>query len=552
MTKGKQPYRGNKKIKPVGEKVEFTAQQLEDYIKCSTDIMFFARNYMKIVSLDGGEILFDPYLYQEKLIKKCEENRFVICKLPRQAGKTTAITCIMLWHVLFHENWNGAILANKAATARKILKRIKFAYECLPRWLQQGVDQWNEGSINLENGSTLYAAATSASSIRGDSTNLVYLDEFALVDNNIQEDFYTSTYPTITSGKTTKLIITSTPQGLDLFYKLWIDSEQGRNQFERVDIHWNETPGRDEEWRINTIRNTSERSFQQEYETEFLGSSLTLIAGTVLRKMVPLPEIQVSKKENEDAHLKIYEWPKEKHIYVMLVDSATGIDQDYSAFIIIDVTETPYRIVAIYKCNTISILAFPTVVTRVARRYNNAYALIETNNNLGTQVCEIMHNDFEYDNIIWTKSMGRKGKTVSMGFGEGTKPEMGIFTSIQTKAVGCSNIKTIIEGEQLPIIDYWCISELSRFSQKGKSYEAEDGNDDLAMCLVLFGWLVAQDYIKELNNIDFRTNMLAGQADMIDNDLVPFGMIVDGSDIDPDEPTDKDGNIIEFDKWLLG
>jgi len=537
-------YLNTKNLKKEGVKIEFTPEMLQEYIKCSQDMLYFATHYMKIISLDDGEILFNPYEYQKGLIEKCQKNRFVICKLPRQSGKTTTITAIMLWHILFHENWNGAILANKLKTAQKILTRIKFAYSYLPMWLQQGIVEWNKGSISLENGSSLYASATTSSGIRGDSTNMVYLDEFSIVDNNIQEEFYEATYPTISSGSTTKLIITSTPKGMDLFYRLWVESERGLNPFVRHDIHWSETPGRDEKWKTETIKNTSQRSFDQEYGTEFLGSASTLISGPTLRNMVPINNINPAGEE--DGNFKLYEWPQPKRIYIMTVDSATGVDEDFSAFIIFDVTESPYKIVAVYKCNTIDITLFPTVIFRWAVRYNNAYILAETNANLGTQVNQILLEEYEYENVVWTKNKGRNGKQVSLGFGEGTKAEMGINTTKVTKAIGCSNLKTIVERQQLPIQDYWCINELSRFSQKGKSYAADDGNDDLAMCLVIFAWLVYQDFIKDLNNTDFRKKLLDEREDLIASDMVPFGLISDNQDHPEEEAeVDPEGNL-----WL--
>lgn len=490
-----------------------------------------------------------------------EENMYDISLLDKNhrfytnnilSHNTTAITCIMLWHILFNENWNGAILANKLKTATKILTRIKFAYSYLPMWLQQGIVEWNMGNIKLENGSVLYASSTTPSGIRGDSTNLVYLDEFAIVDDHIQEEFYSATYPTISSGESTKMIITSTPQGLDLFYKLWVESEQGRNPFKRVDIHWTEIAGgKDDEWKKNQIKIMGDRMFEQEFGTEFLGSSATLISGKALRKMVPIPNINPMTAD-EDGHFMLYEWPKDKRLYIITVDTATGINKDYSAFIVFDATETPYKIVAVYKNNTIPVVAFPTVINRWAMRYNNAYILTEINANLGTQVNQILHEDFEYENIIWTKNHGRNGRTVSSGFGDsGSKAEMGINTTKVTKSIGCSNLKTLVERDQLPVQDYWLINELARFSQKGSSYAAEDGNDDLAMCLVIFAWLVAQNFIKDLNNVDFRQKLLEDKAHLIEEDLVPFGLIVDGQEHQDEGNIDQDGNIINIDRWLL-
>ena len=214
-------YLGNANLKAAGIELEFTKEQVSEYVKCAKNPDYFIREYVKVVSLDKGLVPFDLYSYQEDLVNTIHGNRFIIAKLPRQSGKSTTIVSYILHYVLFNQNMNVAILANKQATAREILSRLKMAYEYLPLWLQQGIIEWNKGSIELENGSKIIASSTSASAIRGGSFNLIFLDEFAHVPNNIAEEFFSSVYPTITSGQTTKVLMVSTPNGLNLFYYFW-------------------------------------------------------------------------------------------------------------------------------------------------------------------------------------------------------------------------------------------------------------------------------------------------------------------------------------------
>src|ERR1019366_4697780 len=384
--------------------------------------------------------------------------------------------------------------------------------------------------IALENGSKIIASATTGSSIRGQTHNIIYLDEFAFVPNNMQEDFFTSTYPTITSGKTTKMIMTSTPNGLNMFYKLWIDSEQGRNNFVRTEIHWSGTPGRDEEWKKEQIKNIGALKFQQEYETEFLGSSLTLIAGIKLRQLAFINPLLPF-----DAHLSMFKKPIKGHTYVMTVDTATGVEQDASAFVIFDITDMPYEIVCVYRCDSIPVIIFPQIIANLGKSYNNAYALVELNANLGTQVVQLLHDDFEYDNIVLTTNHGRSGKRVCSGFGD-VKQEFGICTTKSTKRDGCSTLKIMVENDQLIVNDIHVIFELGRFVQdKKKSYSADSGaHDDLSMCLVLFAWLATQPFIREINNIDFRRKLQKEKDAYVDQDLSPIGIFT--SYEDRDEP----------------
>jgi len=259
-------YLGNDNLKKIGVELQYTEEQVKEILKCSDDPVYFIKTYMKIVNVDHGLVPFNMWAFQEDMVRTFHSNRFSICKMPRQVGKTTTSAGYMLWCVLFQENFNIAILANKGSLAREILGRIQYAYEYLPIWLQQGIKVWNKGNIELENGSKINAYATSAAGVRGGSYNLIFLDEFAFVPKNMADDFFTSTYPVISSGKTSKVIIVSTPYGLNHFYKMWVDASEGRSTYKPLEIHWSMVPGRDEAWKEETIRNTSEEQFRQEFE----------------------------------------------------------------------------------------------------------------------------------------------------------------------------------------------------------------------------------------------------------------------------------------------
>jgi hypothetical protein len=513
-------YLGNDNLKRIGVELQYTEDQVKEIIKCSEDPVYFIKNYVKIVNVDKGLVPFEMWAFQEDMVHTFHENRFSICKMPRQVGKTTTAASYMLWAVLFQENYNIAILANKGSLAREILGRIQYAYEYLPIWLQQGIKVWNKGNIELENGSKINAYATSAAGVRGGSYNLIFLDEFAFVPKNMADDFFTSTYPVISSGKTTKVIIVSTPFGLNHFYKMWVDASEGRSTYKPLEIHWSMVPGRDEAWKEETIRNTSEEQFRQEFETEFIGSSATLVSGTKLRSLAFKTPI-----ESEEG-FDIYEKPQRGRMYICTVDCAEGVGLDYQTINVIDVTEVPYRQVAKYRNNKLPLLFFPTIIYSVAKKYNEAFVLIETNN-VGQQVVDILHYDLEYENVYKIDHHHIKGQTISGGFKRASN--FGIKTTKTVKKIGCANLKTLIESDKLLIYDFDTIAELNTFVRVRDSYMAEEGNnDDLAMGLVLFAWLTAQSYFKDSTNIDIRKVLLEEENMLGDENITPVGFIDDG------------------------
>ena len=518
-------YLGNPNLKKANTAFEFTATQIEEFIKCKDDPVYFAKNYIQIVSLDSGLVPFEPYDFQEKLITRFHENRFNICMMPRQTGKSTTSVAYLLHYVVFNDSVNVGILANKAATARELLGRLQLAYENLPKWMQQGVLAWNRGSLELENGSKILAASTSASAVRGMSFNILFLDEFAFVPNHIADSFFASVYPTITSGKSTKVIMVSTPHGMNHFYRMWHDAERKQNEYVPTSVHWSEVPGRDEKWREQTIANTSEQQFKVEFECEFLGSVDTLINPAKLRALVYDKPLQSSNG------LDVYVEPQKDHEYMCTVDVARGMDNDYSAFVVVDITSYPHQVVAKYRNNSIKPMLFPSIIHDTIRGYNNAWVLCEVND-IGDQVASILNYDLEYPNLLQCSMRGRAGQIVGQGF-SGKKTQLGVKMSKAVKALGCSNLKTMIETDKVIFKDYDIISELTTFIQKRTSFEAEEGcNDDLAMCLVIYAWMVDQDYFKELTDQDVRKRLYEDQKDQIEQDMAPFGFISDGLDED--------------------
>ena len=532
---GTKSYLGNPNLKGVGVSVDWTPEAVEEYKKCMESPLYFIKNYVQIVNVDRGLVKFDMWDLQEDMVNHFHDERFVICKMPRQTGKSTTIISYLLHYILFNPEVNVAVLANKGAVARELLSRLQLAYEHLPKFLQQGVTVWNKGNIELENGSKILASATSGSAVRGSSFNIIFLDEFAHVPNTIAESFFTSVYPTISSGETTKVFIVSTPLGMNLFYKMWIDAEEKRNNYVPIEVHYTQVPGRDEKWRQETIKNTSEVQFNQEFLCEFLGSTHTLIDASKLRSMVF--KKPVFSKNNID----VYEEPIKKATYCMIVDTAQGKGQDFSAFSVFDVSQIPYRQVAKYRDNNISPMLYPNIIYQVGMKYNTAFILLEIND-MGAQVAENLHYDLEYENVMITSMKGRAGQQIGGGFSKNI--QLGIRTSKQLKRIGCATLKEMIETDKLIVPDFETIAELTTFASRHNSFEAEEGaHDDLAMTLVIFAWLVQQRYFKDITNLDLRQKMYEEFEEQFEQDMLPFGIIDDGRE--EDTYTDNTGQTWE-------
>lgn len=524
MSNDHETYLGNPLLKGAYVRQDFTKEQLEEYIRCSEDPIYFIETYIKVVTIDEGLMPFRLYDFQKDIARSVFDNRFTICKIPRQSGKTATLIACILHLVLFNPSYKAAILANKLKTATDIMDRFKVAYENLPKWLQQGIIEWNKTSITLENGSKVICSSTSSSAVRGSSYNFLMLDEFAFVPEQIAEEFFTSVYPTITSGKTSKTVIVSTPNGLNLFYKMWENAKNKKSEFVPVEAHWWQVPGRDEKFKETTIKNTSERQWFSEYECQFLGSTETLIKPSKIAAL----SFQTPLRETEDG-LAVYENPIKGHIYAMLVDTSRAIGMDYNASVILDITEMPYKVVARYRNNTIPTPIYPNLIRTLGERYNEAYVLVEINDT-GQQVADILKDELEYENVITISIKGKKGQKVGEGFGGG-RTYNGIKMSSQVKKAGCSIIKEMIETDKLIVNDFDIISEISTYTAKAGSYEAQEGyNDDLMACLVMFGWLTTQEYFKELVNLDVRKRLFEEKLKKLEEDLTPFGFFDDAED----------------------
>lgn len=511
MNNQNESYLGNPNVKRDGVLQKWTPDLLDEYKKCMDDPVYFAEKYVKVISLDAGLVPFKLYPYQKNMFRQFTENRFNVVLACRQSGKSISACAYLLWFALFNPEKTIAVLANKGATAREMLSRITLMLENIPFFLQPGSKALNKGSLEFSNNSRILAAATSGSSIRGMSVNLLYLDEFAFVER--AAEFYTSTYPVVSAGKDTKVIITSTANGIgNQFHKIWEGSVQGINEFKSFRVDWYDVPGRDEEWKRQTISNTSQLQFDQEFGNTFFGTGDTLINAETLLNLRAKPPLKML----EGGCLKIYEEPQKDHDYIMTVDVSKGRGQDYSTFTLIDISVRPFKQVAVYRNNTISPILFPNLIYKYAKPYNNAYVVIESNDQGGV-VCNGLYHDLEYENVHVESSVKANA--------------IGVEITRKTKRLGCSAIKDILEERKLDIVDEQTIMEISTFEAKGQSYEASDGNhDDLMMNLVMFGYFVSTQFFADMTDINLKQMMFEQKMQEIENDVVPFGFIDDGSE----------------------
>lgn len=500
-------YLGNPNVKRDGVQQNFTAEEVKEYAKCMQSPAYFAKKYLKVISLDQGLVPFEPYNYQEKMFDHFKSNRFSIVLACRQSGKSISSVGYLLWYACFHSEKTIAVLANKGSTAREMLSRVTLMLENLPFFLQPGCKALNKGSIEFSNNSRIVAAATSGSSIRGMSVNLLFLDEFAFVENDAQ--FYTSTYPVVAAGTTTQVIVTSTANGIgNVYHKLWEGAVQGTNEFKPFRVDWWDVPGRDEEWKRQTISNTSELQFQQEFGNNFHGHGNTLIAADTLLSLHANPPLK------QTYNLNVYEDPIAGHEYMMFVDVAKGRGQDYSTFNIIDVTARPFKQVCVFRDNTVSPLLYPDIIYKYCVQYNEAYVIIESNDQ-GSLVCNALYHELEYENV-YVESMVKSNS-------------IGVTMTRKVKRIGCSNIKDFIEQKKLDIVDAETIIELSTFEARGSSYEASNGNhDDLVMNLVLFAWFTTTPFFNDLTDINLKQMLYSEKLKFIEDDIVPVGIFDDG------------------------
>ena len=556
-------YLGNQNLKPIGYVHDWTSDEISEYVKCSQDPCYFINNYCYIISLDKGLVKFTMWPFQEEYVRCMHENRSVLAMMPRQTSKTTTTAAYLLWYVLFNEAKTVAILANKAAAARETMDRIQNMYEHLPKFLQQGIRTWNKGDIYLENKSRIFTSATSSSGIRGKSVNVLYIDECAIIQNTVWDSFYASVYPTISSGESTKIIMTSTPLGYNHWYKLWIDAENDRNGFVPFRVEWNAVPHRTQAWFEDQYRKLGELKANQELLCQFLGSSGTLINPSKIAQLAP-----VSPLYTKDG-LDILEYPIRPtkvndsvvpgHLYILVADVSRGVGGDYSAFTVVDVTTMPYKLVAKYRDNLISPLLYPNIIHKVAQDYNNAFVLVEVKEN-GQTIADTLQYELEYEHMLFV-TRGQGGQHITAGFGKSSGVQNGVMTSAAVKRIGCDAVKTLIEEDKLLINDVDTIAEISTFIEVKNSYAADEGyNDDLIMTLVLFGWITSNPFFKDITSPNFRERIFNARMEDINNSLTPFGGYSDGQKDSSKVFVDSAGNEWYYDNmkekmaeisWLL-
>lgn len=512
-------YMGNKNLRRAGVSLPVSKHQMQEIIRCKKDFYYFFENYVKIIDLDKGLISFIPRDYQKRFVQSIHENRFTISMQPRQMGKSIAVSAYIAWFSLFHTEKRSAILANKEDMAKNILGDVKKMIENLPIWLQQGIIEWNKKSIEFENGSSVFCQGTTENSLRGDSVNLVLLDEFAHIPATTADAFFASVYPTISSAETTKIIIVSTPKGLNQFYKLWNDAINGENSYNPVLVEWHEHPNRDEAWAEKTLADIGPHRFAQEYNNDFMGSAGTLI------DPVKINQLTAKQPIHQSEGLDVYEKPIEGHEYIVTVDVAHGKGLDYTVCSVFDTTSIPYKYVAKFRSNTISPLALPEMVANLGISYNRAYVLIEVND-IGHSIAESLYHELEYENIFSVKSSGRSGQILS--YNMSSKNSKGLKTTKSSKKIGCANLKALIENDKLVIHDFDAIKEFSTFTftdnASGGTYQADEGEyDDVVMSLVLFGWLVNDKIFSEMSDKSIRRDILDNDMDLIEESLLPVG-----------------------------
>lgn len=538
-------FQSNPKLKKVGVNFQLSQEQIDEWSKCADDPVHFIEKYVKFRTLDKGITNVTLYDWQKELVWAYKNNRQVIVKTCRQAGKTSTTVGFILWYVLFQRQKTVAVLAQKEKTATEIVKLIQDAYEDVPIWMQQGVKGWAATSLELENDSRIISESTAKGAIRGFTINLLYCDEFAHVPQHIAEDFITSVYPTISSGKTAKMIMTSTPFGLNLFYRFWVDAKKelddplNWNEFKAINVHWSQVPGRTQEWANRQRKILGEQKYMQDIEAEFLGSAHTLISGVKLRSLVFNKPMEVLY----DQSLNVYERPQKDHSYVLSADCSEGKGLDYSTFSVFDVTTAPYRIVARFRNNTIEDVMFASAIQQTALHYNSAYVLVE-NNAIGALVLNHIVVDLDYDNCFFTTV--DRGEIEATGQGKAHRTP-GIRTTNKVKAQGCAKLKTIVETDQLILNDFDIVQELSTFVLgKNKKWGAQEGtgiHDDTTTTLWLFAWLTTQDYFRDISDLNLRERLFADREKTLRDALPPPPVLVDGTPPKPKLTIDQEGSV---------
>ena len=528
-------YEGIKNLLKSDIKQEYSSLQIQEIIRCKTDIVYFLKTYVKIINLDKGLVPFKLYDYQKEFIELTQNNKRVIALQSRQSGKTITICGYILHYMIFNDFKYIAILANKGRTARSILTKIKNMYKSLPLWIQQGVSEWNKSNIVLGNKTEIIAEATSESSIRGDSVSLLYIDECAFISENLWTPFWNSTYPTISSSKNSKIIMSSTPFGLNHFYKLYIDAKNNINGYRHFEVFWNRVPNRDNEWKEKIITEIGLQRWLQEFECQFQGSAGTLIDGSTLQNLVFINPVET----RFDNKFKIFEYPQKDHNYVMFADFGEGGGGDATVFQIIDISDNIWKQVAVFRDRDLLYREVPAVMAKIGEFYNSALIVGESNN-IGLGILDELNEEYEYENLFFGDIIEnpKKGTISHVEY-------FGIKMTKKSKSYGNRYLKGYIEGHKLLINDFETIGELSTYIKIKNSYEAEQSKmDDMVTPLVLFSYFMQnKEWVEQWLDIDAYTKRKTTE-EMIEDELLPLGFFHDGEDLinmeeDEDEYNEK-------------
>lgn len=474
------PVKYDSTIKSPNHEHNYTYEQIEEIHNCLTNIRHFFK-YVKVIHPDMGKVIYDPYPYQDRMIDNFDNNRFNICLLARQSGKTLTVSVYVLHYALFNEHKTIGIVSNKEDSAKKILLRIKEMYEDLPDWLKPGVKEYNKKSVMFDNGTRIIISATSGDSFRGETINLLVMDEFAIVPNNIAEDFWASNYPTLSASTTSRVIIMSTPKGYNLFHHIYSNAEKQNNNFKSIKVTWKDVPNRDEKWAEQERKNLGESKFKQEYECEFLGSTNTVIDINTLEKLISINIDPIHIDLN--GRFEIYEKPDNTYKYIMGVDTAKGTGEHNSTIQvlkILDNKEIKLKQVAIFCDNHTDVYEFSAIVNRISYYYNNAYIMVE-NNAEGLSIVNELWWNYENENLI---NSGSK------------KTDLGIRANKSTKVKSVTLMKKLIENNQLELLDRKTILELCNFVDENGRFHGDGHTDDLISALY---WAC---YIFEMNVLD--------------------------------------------------
>jgi hypothetical protein len=518
--KTSQFFQGIRGLRNEGVEVELTPHQVQEIAKCANDSQYFINNYCYIVTLDDGKQKFNTRFYQDDMLDIMAANTRAIFKLPRQSGKSAIVAAFLVWEVIFQDYHSCSILANKEKSAKNILKKVKTIYKSLPIWMQQGIVGWSKLSIELENESYIEASATSASGIRSDSINTLVIDECAWIPKNIWDEFYSSIYPTVSSSRKSKIIMISTPRGMNHFYKFWNDSELKKNVFVHYEISYMDVPTYAEPgFKEQTIQEIGLQKWTQEYECQFLGSSGTLISSYHLQNTLVMQE---PAEIRFDDKFRIFEMPvthkddpKKNHQYILMCDFGEGVGLDYNTIQVMDITAgPPWKEVAVYEDNEIAPSEMPYVIERIGKFYNTGLVIGETNN-IGIGILDDLNYDLEYENIFY-----------------GDNDHFGIKMTKASKKTGNHRLKSNVEDGNLLVQDEGTISQFSTYVKVRDSYQAEEetDHDDLVTPLVLFSFFMANRIWTE-NWLDQNRLKDDAKISKIEEDLLPAGYVDDGINV---------------------